>query len=79
MVTWSHFTKAKIVFHDSWNDPEIFYKGPFINYYKVEDELVDLFKEDVNNKMYDSSSDENFYIGCVNNADFIEELLDVSV
>ena len=54
---WFGIKNAKFIYHGDWNDPEVQYDGVSLNYYDIEDILLDEYREehpeDKNDKGFD--------------------------
>ena len=55
---WFGIKNAKFIYHGDWNDPEVQYDGVSLNYYDIEDILLDEYREehpeDKNDKGFDN-------------------------
>ena len=62
------------IWHGEWSDPEIEYKGNFINYYTIKDSLYEIFLDELRNE---TNEGMNFTEWVYANKDLVYEEIEV--
>lgn len=78
LPNWYGIEGVGFVWHNSWSDPEIEYKGKRINSYIVEDTMWERFREDCEEQLKEPNYD-NFDTYMKEHAEDVYELIELAM